>query len=188
MVAAFGRHLIMSRDFIDWPLNLGQYLRTACSDWIHSNAKPHYTDVIMSLIASHITSLTIVYSIVYSDADQRKHQSSALQAFVWGVHRGPVNSLHKWPVTQKMFPFDDVIMVRKEKSIWMDASLECAHYQRNQINYKEKYMEREWPIRGQSVLHDIYCLTCRQVGRDLGVQCEQCQQMLDEIVYIKIKL
>ena len=37
----------------------------------------HYNDVIMSEIASHITSLTIVYSIVHSDADQRKHQSSA---------------------------------------------------------------------------------------------------------------
>ena len=45
-----------------------------------------------------------------SDADQRKHQSSASLAFVRGIHRGPVNSPHKWPVTRKMFPFDDVIM------------------------------------------------------------------------------
>ena len=59
----------------------------------------------MEAIASQITSLTIVYSIVYSDADQRKHQSSASLAFVRGIHRGPVNSPHKWPVTQKMFPF-----------------------------------------------------------------------------------
>ena len=72
----------------------------------------HYDDVIMSAIASQITSLTIVNSIVYSDADQRKHQSSASLAFVWGIHRGPVNSTHKWPVTRKMFPFDDVIMLR----------------------------------------------------------------------------
>ena len=64
----------------------------------------------MASMASQITSLTIVYSAVYSDADQRKHQSSALLAFVRGIHRGPVNSPHKWPVTQKMFPFDDVIM------------------------------------------------------------------------------
>ena len=64
----------------------------------------------MGAIASQITSLTIVYSIVYSDADQRKQQSSASQAFVRGIHRGPVNSPHKWPVTGKMFPFDDVIM------------------------------------------------------------------------------
>ena len=70
----------------------------------------HYGDVIMSTIASQITSLTIVYSTVYSDADQSKHQSSASQAFVRGLHRGPVNSPHKRPVTWKMFPFDDVIM------------------------------------------------------------------------------
>ena len=64
----------------------------------------------MGTIASQITSLTIVYSTVYSGADQSKHQSSASLAFVWGIHRGPVNSPHKWPVTRKMFPFDDVIM------------------------------------------------------------------------------
>ena len=70
----------------------------------------HYTDVIMITMASQITSLTIVYSTVYSGADQSKHQNSASLAFVWGIHRGPVNSPHKWPVTWKMFPFDDVIM------------------------------------------------------------------------------
>ena len=70
----------------------------------------HYSDVIMGAITSQITSITIVYSIVYSDADQRKHQSSASLDFVQGIHRGPVNSRHKWPVTRKMLPFDDVIM------------------------------------------------------------------------------
>ena len=64
----------------------------------------------MGAIASQITSLTIVYSIVCSDADQGKHQSSESLAFVQGIHRGPGNSPHKWPVTRKMFPFDDVIM------------------------------------------------------------------------------
>ena len=64
----------------------------------------------MGMLASKITSLTIVYSTVYSDADQRKHQSSASLAFVQGIHRWPVNSPHKWPVTQKMFAFDDIIM------------------------------------------------------------------------------
>ena len=74
--------------------------------------KVHYNDVIMGTIASQITSLTIVYSIIYSDADQRKHQSSASLAFVRGIHRGPVNSPHKGPVTRTMFPFDDVIMYK----------------------------------------------------------------------------
>ena len=70
----------------------------------------HCSDVIISAMASQITSLTIVYSTVYSDADQRKHQSSASLAFVGGIHRWPVNSPHKGPVTRKIFPFDDVIM------------------------------------------------------------------------------
>ena len=65
----------------------------------------------MGTVASQITSLTIVYSAVYSDADQRKHQSSASLAFVREIRRGPVNSPHKWPVTRKMFPFDGVIMM-----------------------------------------------------------------------------
>ena len=64
----------------------------------------------MTMMASQITSLTIVYSTVYSDEDQRKHQSFVSVAFVWGIHRGPVNSPRKWPVTRKMFPFNDVIM------------------------------------------------------------------------------
>ena len=70
----------------------------------------HYGDVKMGTMASQITSLALVYSTVYSGTDQRKHQSSASLAFVRGIHRGPVNSPHKWLVTRKMFPFDDVIM------------------------------------------------------------------------------
>ena len=65
----------------------------------------------MAAMTSQITSLTIVYSTVHSGADQKEHQSSASLAFVWGIHRSPVNSPHKWPVTRKVFPFDDVIMI-----------------------------------------------------------------------------
>ena len=43
--------------------------------------------IIMSAMASQVTSLTIVYSTVYSDADQRKYQNSASLAFVRGIHR-----------------------------------------------------------------------------------------------------
>ena len=64
----------------------------------------------MNAMASQITDVTIVYSTVYSGADQRKHQSSESLAFVRGIHRRPVNSPHKGLVTLKMFPFDDVIM------------------------------------------------------------------------------
>ena len=74
----------------------------------------------MGLISSQITSLTIVYSIVYSDADQRKHQSSASLAFVRGIHRGPVNSPCKWPVTRKMFTFDDVMYCGDIVGCWIN--------------------------------------------------------------------
>ena len=70
----------------------------------------HNSDIIMSTSTSQITSLTIVYSAVYSGADQRRHQNFASLAFVWGIHHWSMNSPHKGPVTQKMFPFDDVIM------------------------------------------------------------------------------
>ena len=71
----------------------------------------------MTMLASQITSLTFVYSIVYSGVDLRKHQSSASLAFVREIHRGPVNFPDKWPVTRKMFPFDDVIMYITESVI-----------------------------------------------------------------------
>ena len=89
------------------------------SNWQHARGrtsdvqirKCHYNDVIMNALASQITSLTIVYLAVYLGADQRKRQSSASLAFARGIHRGPVNSPHKGPVTRKIFPFDGVIML-----------------------------------------------------------------------------
>ena len=57
----------------------------------------------MGATASQITSLIIEYTTVYSGAGPRKHQSSASLAFVGEIHRWPVNSPHKWPVTRKMF-------------------------------------------------------------------------------------
>ena len=70
----------------------------------------HYSEVIMSAMASQITGVLIVCLNVCSVADRRKHQSSMSLAFVRGIHRWQVNSPHKGPVTRKMFPFDDVIM------------------------------------------------------------------------------
>ena len=64
----------------------------------------HYNDVIMSAMASQVTSLTIVYSTVYSS--RRSKKTSKLR--VTGLCA--VNSPHKGPVTRKTFPFDDVIM------------------------------------------------------------------------------
>ena len=110
--------MLVNKDFQTWHLigwqhsrqPIRSHVRTSLLTSIEWNMDFHYNDVIMSAIASQITSLTIVYSTVYSDADQRKHQSSASLAFVRGIHRRPVNSPHKGPVTRKMFPLDDVTM------------------------------------------------------------------------------
>ena len=70
----------------------------------------HYNDVIMGAMASQIFIFAILYSTVYSGAELRKHQSSASLAFVRRIHRWPLNSPHKRPVTRKLVPFDDFIM------------------------------------------------------------------------------
>ena len=80
----------------------------------------HYNDAITSAMVSQITRFTIVYSTVYSGADQRKHQSSASQASVRGIHRWLVNSP---PKRRRMFPFDDVIMDQPCNTLTMDLRL-----------------------------------------------------------------
>ena len=73
----------------------------------------------MNAMASHITVVSIVYSTVSSGVDKRKPQSSASLAFVKGIHRWPVNSPHKGPVTREMLPFDDVIMCLNKIKIYL---------------------------------------------------------------------
>ena len=103
----------------------------------------NYCDVIMGAVASQITSLTIDYSILYSDADQRKHQSSASLAFVRGIHRGPVNSPHKWPVTRKMFPFDDVIMTWSKAVLVSTGQLHTRDTIQGKVNLNTKLSRRK---------------------------------------------
>ena len=107
------RHMVSKKLYTEmvrqslWHCYQHWVLKTAKSTTVNNR---HYSGVIMSVMASQLTSLKSVYLAVSSGADQRKHQSSASLAFVRGIHRWPVNSPHKGPVTRKMFPFDDVIM------------------------------------------------------------------------------
>ena len=111
----------------------------------------------MGAMASQITSLTIVYSTVYSDADRRKHQSSASLAFVRG------NSPHKWPGTRKMFPFDYVIMNQLDTDILLQyymiemstttTPVTWSYYGRSIVRHddamKWNHFPRYWPfVRG----------------------------------------
>ena len=89
----------------------------------------------MDAMASKITSLTIVYSTVYLDADQRKYQRSASLAFVRGINRWPLNSPHKGPVTRKMFPFDYVFMYTTMfRPLW-------------EYGAKKEYSEDHFPVQ-----------------------------------------
>ena len=78
--------------------------------------------LLMSQLASQITSVSIVCWTVCSGTDQRKYQSSSLLAFVRGIHRWPVNSPHphKGPLKRKMIPLDDVI-------VWLNGGGWCSN-------------------------------------------------------------
>ena len=52
-------------------------------------------------------------------------KSSTSLAFVWEIHRWPVNFPHKGPVTRKMFPFDDVIMMIEMIQILIQCDRKC---------------------------------------------------------------
>ena len=98
----------------------------------------HYSDVIMSAMASQITGVMIVCLNVCSVADQRKHQSSMSLAFVRGIHRWQVNSPHKGPVTRKMFPFDDVIMEWKSSDEMGPRILRQPNLKKVDLPYRGK--------------------------------------------------
>ena len=119
----------------------------------------------MSAMASQITSLTIVYSTVYSGADKRKHQSSASLAFVRRNHQWPVNSPYKWPVTRRMFPFDDVITtnkIREVKITWklkLKGGVEYYHINVSQnlflISYRSTQITSLWRLSHPKMIGEV---------------------------------
>ena len=93
-----------------------------------SLAQDNYNDVIMGAMTSQITSLTIVYSTVYSGADRRKHQSTASLAFVWGIHRWPITGEFpsQRPVTRSFDVFFDLRLNKQlskhSRDRWFETS------------------------------------------------------------------
>ena len=112
----------------------------------------HCNDVIMWAMASQITSLTIVYSTVYSGANQRRHQSSAKLDFVREIHRWPVNSTYKYPRTREMLPFDDVIMIGN-RSIY-PVTFKCLRA------FISKSMRFLFPERRKRILEYVFTFFC----------------------------
>ena len=101
--------------------NLNQMRQSSFKSKHLDVSSTHYNGVIMGVITSQIASLTIIYSSIYSGADQWKHQSSASLAFVRGIHWWPVNSPHKGPVMRIMFLFDDVILKLSTDLFWLEG-------------------------------------------------------------------
>ena len=86
----------------------------------------HYNDVIMGPMASQINSLTIVFSVVNSYADQRKHQSSASLPFVREFTGARWIPRTKGQSSGKMFPFDDVNMEHNDTFILYSHHRGCS--------------------------------------------------------------
>ena len=92
----------------------------------HEKTALHYSDIMMGAIASQITSPTIFYSTDYSDAEQRKRQTPRHWPLCGEFLPGTGEFPHKWPVTRKMFPFDDVIMIKHNNAQTCAKLLECS--------------------------------------------------------------
>ena len=90
---------------------------------LHAVNPHNHLDVIMSTMASQITSLTSVYSTIYLGADHREHQSSASLAFLREIHQWPVNSRTKGSGAEKN-SFDDVIMIYPQPIYRMPCALD----------------------------------------------------------------
>ena len=80
----------------------------------------HYNDVIMSAVASQITSLTIVYSINrWFRRRSKKTSKLRVTGLCAGNSPGTGEFPHKWPVSRQILPFDDVIMTKQHKNMPM---------------------------------------------------------------------
>ena len=113
----------------------------------------HYNGVIKGAIASQITSLAIVYSTVYSGADQRKHQSSASLAFV-----------------RIFFSFDDVIMLRYDITItqWANGILLGVYLDIQSIHHVLVYKTHipHYPGMDQRIwFKQFFLLWCKNLNR-----------------------
>ena len=116
----------------------------------------------MGAMAFQITGVPIYYLTACSGRDQRKHQNSASLAFVRGIHRWPVNSPHKRPVTRKMFQFDDVFMPCRE---WVGKGIHEA--KRSLLNEKSQQIHNWWAPN----MHEIISrqTACPLILKDLPI-------------------
>ena len=98
------------------------------------SAGSHYNDVIIGMMPSQITSLTIVYSTVYSDTDQRKHQSLHVTGLCAGNSLVTGGFPAQMASNMEIFPFDDVIMYCTKD--WLGAHFTYDFLPAIQIRWK----------------------------------------------------
>ena len=109
----------------------------------------HYNDDKMSSIASQITSLAVVYSTVYSDTDQRKHQSSVWLAFVWGIHRDRWNPRTQGQLRGKCFHL--MTSSWKPEEGWGSVMLSWWRYQMETFSALLAVCEGNPPVTDRSL-------------------------------------
>ena len=89
-----------------------------------------YNDAIMSAMASQITSVSIVCNCLFRHRP-KKTSKLCVTGPCEGIHRSPVDTPQKRPVTRKMFPFDDVIMLHNGalaiRHNWNPSSIYMLH-------------------------------------------------------------
>ena len=139
--------------------------------WVVTN---HYDDVIMGAIAFQITSLTIVSSTAYSDADQRKHQSSASLAFVQRIHReaGEFPALWQMASDAEISPFNDVIIkiTRRTPRVPTSPCLIWGRWNRNSLAIRQTvyfecfrmFLVRTWPASFMKIRACVFQWCCEQ--------------------------
>ena len=114
----------------------------------------HYDDV--TTMASHITSLTVVYSTVYSDADERKHQSSASLAFVWGIHRDRWIPRTKGQLRGKCFYLMTSSCLHVSGPLWRNPAHKMAKMWRFDVYFEQIFEQTSEFPRFETPWH-----TCR---------------------------
>ena len=132
---------------------------------VSQNTQFHHSDVIMSMMATQIAGISIVYWSVSSGADQRKHRSSVPLAFVREIHHWPGNSQHKRPVKWKIFTFDDIIMF--SHVTWRISSTIAAMRHDRKCKYTFTFPEMNSTQRLTHItckFSDVRSLTCQKTN------------------------
>ena len=128
--------------------------------WVLIVNKIHWSDDTMSAMTSQITCTSTVCSAVCSGSHQRKHQSSALLAFVSRIRRWPRDSPHKGPVARKMGPFDDVII--KQPICGMESNngrrLSCRFSTCITVRHSEAMVKRNHDLINGNPLDQIVAI------------------------------